>query len=116
MIVSPYKNSTNLQPAAPFNLQAVFLKEGESMNNELVHTVAAGYLSITTDVIAVTSLQKDEIDELLLGAATALFMTYRSAYDDDAEFVDFLHHLNDLAEEHVKECKAGEQNDLQKQD
>lgn len=78
------------------------------MDNKLVHTVASGYLSITTDIVAVCDIQRNEIDELLLGAATAIFLTYRSAHDEGAEFVDFLHHLNDLAEQHVKECKEGE--------
>lgn len=31
MIVSPYKNSTTLQPAAPFYLQAVFLRKVKIM-------------------------------------------------------------------------------------
>lgn len=58
-------------------------------------------------------LQNNQYDEFLLGAATALFNIFRyEAYHNDAlEFSDFLKKLNELAEQHIRECKAGENND-----
>ena len=62
------------------------------------------------------ALQNNQYDEFLLGAATALFNIFRyEAYHNDAlEFSDFLKRLNELAEQHIKECKEGEKNDLQR--
>lgn len=55
-------------------------------------------------------LQNNQYDEFILGAATALFNIFRyEAYHNDAlEFSDFLKRLNELAEQHIKECKEGE--------
>lgn len=59
------------------------------------------------------ALQSNQYDEFLLGAATALFNIFRyEAYHNDAlEFSDFLKRLNELAEQHIRECKAGESNE-----
>ena len=80
------------------------------MKDNLVHRF---YMLFTRDFQFMQEqfkLQNDQYDEFLLGAASALFNIYRfEAYHNDAlEFSDFLKKLNELAQQHARECKAGE--------
>lgn len=110
MIVSPYKNSTTLQPAASFNLQAVFLRKVKTMNNALMHRFFKVFMRDFIFREINLKVQNDQYDEFLLGAATALYNIYvhEVHHNDTPEFSDFLKRLNELAEQHIRECKEGE--------
>ena len=84
------------------------------MNDDLMHWFFMVFERDFHYRIEQYALQNNQYDEFLLGAATALFNIFRyEAYHNDAlEFSDFLKRLNELAEQHIKECKAGEKNDL----
>ena len=80
------------------------------MNHKLIHRF---FLIFTREFSFIESqfkLQNNQYDEFILGAATALFNIFRyEAYHNDAlEFSDFLKKLNELAEQHIRECKEGE--------
>lgn len=49
------------------------------------------------------------VNEILTGSAAAIFNFYKSTYDKDAEYLDFLHELKILADEHIRLHKEGEQ-------
>ena len=80
------------------------------MNDDLMHHF---FLIFTREYQFIQErfeLQSNQYDEFILGAATALFNVFRfEAYNNDAlEFTDFLKKLNELAEQHIRECKEGE--------
>lgn len=81
------------------------------MNDNRVHTVFAWFRRFIPDLITMLEDPELTVDEILTGSAAALFNVYRSAYDNDAEFTDFLSKLKELAEQHMRECKEGENND-----
>lgn len=94
-------------------MQAVFLRKVKTMNDRLIHRL---FMMFTMDFHFIQEkfkLQNDQYDEFLTAAAAALFNVYRfEAYNNDAlEFSDFLKRLNELAEQHKRECKAGENNE-----
>ncbi|MBO7260005.1 MAG: hypothetical protein J6U97_00750 [Bacteroidaceae bacterium] len=82
------------------------------MNDEVMHRFFFIFTKEFQFIESQFELQNNQYDEFILGAATALFNIFRyEAYHDDAlEFSDFLKRLNELAEQHIRECKAGENN------
>lgn len=79
------------------------------MNDNRIHEVFGLISILLPDLVKV--IEGLTVDELLTGSAAAIFNVYRSAYDEDAEFTDFLSKLKELAEQHIRECKEGEDND-----
>lgn len=81
------------------------------MNDEVMHRFFLIFTSEFQFIESQFELQNNQYDEFLLGAATALFNIFRyEAYNNDAlEFSDFLKRLNELAELHIRSCKAGEE-------
>lgn len=84
------------------------------MNDEVMHRFFLIFTREYQFIQAQFELQNNQYDEFILGAATALFNVFRfEAYKNDAlEFSDFLKRLNELAEQHIRECKEGEHNDM----
>lgn len=80
------------------------------MNDEVIHRFFLIFTREYQFIQAQFELQNNQYDEFLLGAAGALFNIFRfEAYNNDAlEFTDFLKKLNELAEQHIRECKEGE--------
>lgn len=81
------------------------------MNDNRVHTVFAWVMRFIPDLITMLEDPELTVDEILTGSSAALFNVYRSAYGEDADFTDFLVKLQRLADQHIRECKAGEDND-----
>jgi len=81
------------------------------MNDNRIHNVfilMSDFIPFCKSIIDDSDLT---VDELLTGSAAAIFNVYRSAYDEDAEIKDFLSKLKELVEQHIRECKEGEDND-----
>ena len=90
-------------------------RQVNTMNDSLMHKFFVLFTHEYQYIQSCFELQNNQYDEFILGAAAALFNVFRyEAYNNDAlEFSDFLKKLNELSEQHIRECKAGEHNDLQ---
>lgn len=74
------------------------------MNDDRVHRVFALMSRYIPDIIETICDPHLTVNEVLTGSMAALFNVYRSAYDKDAEFIDFLATAKHLADQHVREC------------
>lgn len=82
------------------------------MNDNRIHRVFA-LMSMSIPEIIIDTIRDPDltVDEILTGSMAALFNVYRSVYNKDAEFTEFLAKAKLLGDQHIKECKEGEKNE-----